>query len=389
MMGAMKSAPTFSIGVVDHNLPEVLPEITEEDEQRFWRVVSDKLAPEERERIVNPEKTYPRQSEVLAVHWHPEFVDLELIAQRLKKLFPDCRQELIIPTQHNELLSYEGYSGVEVDCYSSGFNRKVQLLIHFNQRRLGEAPVFRKILEHTFKYRSSQLYSFMEALTRPRRDWVEKAARETGISDDLIEFTTRHVEKIEQLIDRFYDRLPPAAIKNKLLRNYFFDLGTELDEVVVVRIQAFLRALKGIVKENFSLKFFYRTTEIIEEARSLGAGVVIPHPEQFWPILLADYDVDGYEIWNPQSREYTEFLISVLNRRNQESGRRRRLLAFMGDDTHFGEKAKKPEERKKEKGLREIGFQPAWDDLSIRKELIKAGLDRAQVMSEYRSRLDG
>ncbi len=45
--------------------------------------------------------------------------------------------------------------------------------------------------------------------------------------------------------------------------------------------------------------------------------MVIPHPEQFWPILLADYDVDGYEVWNPQSREYTDFLIRALDNQNK------------------------------------------------------------------------
>jgi len=149
--------------------------------------------------------------------------------------------------------------------------------------------------------------------------------------------------------------IPPASIKNKLLRNYFDELCAELDVSLVLRIQIFLRALKEIVKSHFSLKFFYRTSEIIEEARALGAGIVIPHPEQFWPILLADYDVDGYEIWNPQSREYTEFLISVLERKNQGRKPGRRLLAFMGDDTHFGEKLKSPEAGSREKAEREIG----------------------------------
>jgi hypothetical protein len=80
--------------------------------------------------------------------------------------------------------------------------------------------------------------------------------------------------------------------------------------------------VKALVKVEFSLKYFYRTSEVIEEARALGAGIVIPHPEQFWPILLKEYDVDGIEVWNPQSRRYTEFLISVLNRRNQKRGSR-------------------------------------------------------------------
>lgn len=386
----MGIADSLKIVPVSGNLPEVEQDICEADEKRFFKVVSTKLNDLETQRITTPENVYKREEEVLAVHWHPEFIPFDLITERVEKLYPNRRRELIIPTQHNVMLDYNGYSGVEVDCYSSGFNRKVQLLIHFNSSLLRdkECGVFENILEHTFKYRSSQLFSFMEALTRPKQEWLEKAARETGARPELINFIASHVKKIETLIELHYDHIPRESIKNKLLRNYFYELADILDEAVIIRIQAFLKSLKEIVKKNFSLKFFYRTSEIIEEARSLGAGIVIPHPEQFWPILMADYDVDGYEIWNPQSREYTEFLISVLNRRNcNHEGRR--LLAFMGDDTHFGEKIKHPDERKREKGDREIGLQPAWNDLAISKELIKAGLSKTQVMAEYRARLDG
>lgn len=88
---------------------------------------------------------------------------------------------------------------------------------------------------------------------------------------------------------------------------------------------------------------------------------MIPHPEQFWPILLAEYDVDGIEAWNPQSQEYTEFLINVVNLKNktQLSGQRP-ILIFMGDDCHLSEKIKEPQNQNKEKVKREVGFQPAW-----------------------------
>ena len=148
-----------------------------------------------------------------------------------------------------------------------------------------------------------------------------------------------------------------------------------------------MRAVKYKVKEGFPLTYFYRTSEVIEEARSLGAGIVIPHPEQFWPILLADYDVDGYEVWNPQSQEYTEFLITVLNRRNKQVNNSRPLLVFMGDDTHLSEKVKEPAIRDREKACREIGLQPAWEDMQIRKQLLKAGMDRPRIIQEYTARL--
>ncbi|MFO7860565.1 MAG: hypothetical protein R6U41_04995, partial [Desulfosalsimonas sp.] len=99
---------------------------------------------------------------------------------------------------------------------------------------------------------------------------------------------------------------------------------------------------------------------------------------------------DGIEVWNPQSRRYTDFLISVLNEKNQ---RRRHgespLLIFMGDDTHMGEKRKDPETQDPGKAVREIGLQPAWEDLKIRKQLIFANTSRRQVIRDYVQRLTG
>jgi hypothetical protein len=176
--------------------------------------------------------------------------------------------------------------------------------------------------------------------------------------------------------------------KNKLLRDYFNTLRESHDDRYINHAQLFLRSVKEIVKRNFSLEYFYRTEEFIEEARALGAGVVIPHPEQFWPILLEDYDVDGIEVWNPQSYEYTRFLIEVVNRENKAFRRRHRpLLITMGDDCHMGEKVKDPRYQDPEKAGREVGVQPPWDDLSIRKRLIAANADRGQVIAEYRGRL--
>jgi hypothetical protein len=61
----------------------------------------------------------------------------------------------------------------------------------------------------------------------------------------------------------------------------------------------------------------------------------------------------------------------------------------MGDDTHMGEKVKATAEQNPEKARREIGFQPAWDDLEISKRLILSGMSREIVIREYRERLLG
>jgi hypothetical protein len=369
--------------------PNKVPkEIVESDHENFMRVISTSLTPEQESRIALASVTYPRQEVVLAVHWHPEFIPMELIVKRIESTFPDKKCELIIPTQHNVIMSYGEYAGVEVDCYSRGFNQKVQLLLHFEKSRLDNADVFKSMLQHTFQYRSSQVFDFIHAIIKPNEEWLEVAAKKTGADATLIHFVNAYVQKIHDLIEQNADTIPPGMIRNKILRDFFDGLRGQYDNAFIDRVQTFLAGVKKIVKANFPFGYFYSTSEIIEEARSLGAGIVIPHPEQFWPILLADYDVDGVEVWNPQSHTYTEFLISVLNEKNKQRGpSQKKLLVFMGDDTHMGEKAKDPSEQNPEKASREIGVQPAWDDLIIRKALVMANMNKGKVIEEYKSRL--
>ena len=372
-------------------VPADVPDaVTERDEEIFRAITSTELSEEQVARVTTPREVFKRQKSVLAVHWHPEFVPMDLITRRIDATFPNRDEELIIPTQHNELLTYGDYAGVEVDCYASGFNQKVQLLLHFEARRVEDAHVLRSMLAHTFKYRSSQLFDFMHTITAPDEERIDRAARETGADATLVEFVRVGVQKLQDLLDRYMDDIPPSSIKNKLLRNYFDALREDYEETLINRVQAYLKAVKRIVKEQFSLKYFYRASEVIEEARSLGGGVVIPHPEQFWPILLARYGVDGYEVWNPQSQRYTEFLISVVNEKNErQRGTREPVLIFMGDDCHMGEKVKDPAHQDTAKAAREIGVQPAWDDMGISKKLIVADMDRSRVINEYKRRLQG
>lgn len=372
-------------------VPEDIPDgITELDRQRFFKVIATNLTPEQEALVRTPENVFTDQHDVLAVHWHPEFIPLPLVQERIEAMYPGKTNELIIPTQHNILLEYGSFSGVEVDCYSSGFNQKVQLLLHFKTTRLKEADVLKEMLGHTYRYRAGQLFDFIHTIIKPDEDRLNEAARETGVNESLIRFVQVYVDKIYRLLQENETSINPQMIRNKLLANFFDELRDTYADSLINRVQTFLRAVKQVVKANFSLEYFYRTSEIIEEARSLGAGIVIPHPEQFWPVLLADYDVDGYEVWNPQSKRYTKFLVSVLRKKNKTIGMsKRRLLIFMGDDTHLGEKLKAPEKQNVEKAAREIGFQPAWGDLNVQKGLILADMDRKSVIQEYRNRLSG
>lgn len=390
-MGLVKSETPPQCLQVD--VSKVEREITDTDRARFLRIIDTTLTEEQRIRIATPEQVYPMQTEVLAVHWHPEFVPMDLIAQRVQAMFPQAEESLIIPTQHNMIMSWNGHAGVEVDCYSHGFNRKVQLLLHFKEERLDErAHVLKSMLSHTFTYRGGQLFEFMDAVLNPskyREEQRQKAAGLTGAGEDIVQFAAILTRKLKTLLEENWRETPGDMIKNKLIRNWFDQLRSDYGDRVIDRTQVYLKEIKKQVKESFSLKFFYRASEVIEEARSLGAGVVIPHPEQFWPILLADYDVDGYEVWNPQSREYTEFLITVVNRHNKSrSSNSRPLLVFMGDDCHMGEKAKDPEHQDMEKVNRQLGLQPAWDDMAIRKQLVVSGMNRERIIREYAARLN-
>ncbi len=369
---------------------KVSPEITDDDRALFHEVISTDLADWQIEQVETPSKIYPRQEKLLAVHWHPEFVPFKHISRRVEKMFPNVQNKLMIPTQHNVLMSYGDYTGVEVDCYASGFNQKVQLLLHFENEKVKEAHVLKSMLAHTFKYRSSQLFEYMDTITKPMEDRIEKAAKATGADEDLVEMVRVYVTKIQTMLDEEWSSVPKDSIKNKLLKNYFDALRPKYGDTLINRLQAYLKAIKKQVKTDFSLKFFYRATEVIEEARSLGGCVVIPHPEEFWPILLAKYDVDGIEAWNPQSQRYTEFLISVVNEQNiKRPAGNKELLIFMGDDCHMSEKTKPVETQDPTKAAREIGLQPAWDDLNIRKKLIISGINRSSVKEEYNARMAG
>ena len=374
-------------GLYPDNIPE---DITEEDERVFWSTVSTDLNEEQKQRIIEAPESFPHQRDVLGVHWHPEFVPLDLIERRVGAMFPNGDNALLIPTQHNELLTLGGYAGVEVDCFSSSFDQKVQLLLHLTADKAPRATKLRSMLDYTFQYRASQLFELLDAVVKPRKSLLTRAVEETGADPDLVRFSRIVTRKVQELLDRNLPRVPRLSLKNKLLRDFLDALRPEYGDRVINRAQAYLKVVKELVKAEFSMKYFYRTSEIIEEARGLGACIVIPHPEQFWPILLADYDVDGFEVWNPQSRTFTEFLISAVEKINRRRGSaERRIMIFMGDDTHVGEKVRPPSIQVKSKAGREIGVQPAWDDLAIRKKLIISNMDRPDVIGEYRNRLNG
>lgn len=370
--------------------PDLSPEPTDEDVAIYRAIVSPTLTPEQERRILTPEVVYPKQRSVLAIHWHPEHVPIPLCEKRIDATFPNRTAELVIPTQHNELLSCGAYTGAEVDCAAPEFDSKVQLLLHFATESIeGKGDVLRAMIAHTHRYRSSQLYEFVDSVVSPAlEERVAVAADRTGADEELVAFVRAHVARLRTMMDRLEAETPRNMLKNKLVRNYFDALRGRHDGRLINHAQLFLKMVKQLVKEGFALEFFYDAREVIEEARALGACIVVPHPEQFWPILLDDLDIDAIEVWNPQSFRYTQFLIDVVRRQNKTApGRQRPVLLTMGDDTHMGEKVTDPRYQDPAKGSREIGVQPPWDDPLVRKRLIAAKASRLDVICEYRERL--
>lgn len=364
-------------------------ELTDWDQEVYEELISVELTPEQRGRIVEPPVSFEFQKEVLGVHWHPEIVPFDLITERINRTFPAMEKQLLIPTQHNQMLTYGDYAGVEIDCYSKDFNRKVQFLVHFHKDKIERANVFNAMLEHTFRYRSSQFFELLDAVLDTKYEYkLREAIKKTAADEELVEFAKIYTNKVKMLVNKNYNNTPSVSIKNKLLPNYIILLKEFYDESIVNKALVLLKEVKKVVKRNFKLDFFYETNEFIEEIRSIGGGIVIPHPEQFWPVLLADYDIDGIEVWNPQSREFTKFLIDVvINKNKHRKQGNAPVLVFMGDDTHLGEKLKKPEHQNKEKASREIGIQTAWDDIEIKKSLILGNFSRGKVIDDYKERL--
>ena len=71
------------------DLKKAAEDINELDQQTYLGIVSTELTPEQREMVLTPSEVYPRQKELLAIHWHPEWIPMELIARRIEAMFPN------------------------------------------------------------------------------------------------------------------------------------------------------------------------------------------------------------------------------------------------------------------------------------------------------------
>ncbi|GAB6268684.1 MAG: hypothetical protein STSR0002_14260 [Smithella sp.] len=78
--------------------------ITTWDHNVFERLIAVDLTPIQIQRIIDPSNRFEKEGALLAIHWHPENVPLELIRTRIDVMYPNIKEYLIIPTQHNEII---------------------------------------------------------------------------------------------------------------------------------------------------------------------------------------------------------------------------------------------------------------------------------------------
>ncbi|MDR2367537.1 MAG: hypothetical protein LBF58_05405 [Deltaproteobacteria bacterium] len=361
-------------------------DISQADIEAFDRLTSVALSPKEVEIAENPDCVAPKEKRLLALHFHPEWVPLPLIETRLSRAFPAAVDRLVIPTQHNRVTVMGQWAGVEADCYDANLGQKIQLLIHFRSSKMPRATKFLDMMERTYRYRAHQLLEVLEALTNPDES-IRQEINNNGLDHQALDLTGFFASRLKQLIHgrEVQDTDRSEMLKNRLLTDFMLARCQGLDPTLFGSSLSVANIVKSFVKHRLNYQRFSEAQDVIEEARGLGAGIVIPHPPQFWPALLDDLDVDGWEVWNPSTPNHALFLIESLAR---AQGRYKRpLLAFMGDDTHMSSKIRANVTEDKNGRGREIGFQPPWWDPKVAEALKKTGQGRERTMDEYRARI--
>ena len=363
---------------------EAARDLDEAGWQLFDRLTTVELSAEESLRVVRPDRTAPEAERFLAVHWHPESAPLDLIQKRLSAALPRAHDFLAIPTPHNQVVVFGPYAGVEADVYAREYGQKIHLLIHFSAERLPRAGVFLDMVDRTYRYRARQLRELLDFLAGPGLDDISGPSLK-GAGPEVRGLARFCALRLREFIDQsgLVGTPRDGMLKNRLLPDFMTALfGSDLRLSLALEV---VRAAKKKVKAAFKPENFYTPRELIEEARALGAGVVIPHPPVCWPVLVDDLDVDGWEVWNPSTPHHAAFLTRALARAN-EARRRRRLLAFMADDTHLSRKYRPEPGREWGEGG-EIGFQDPWFDPALSRLLSETGQSLAGTLNEYRARL--
>lgn len=372
----------------------------------FTKLTDIDVSPAQEERARTPHRIFPEQRSVFATHWHPENVPFHCLRDRLTAMYPAQEKSLIIPTEHNIIMEWDNFAGVEVDCYDADLGLKVQLLLHFKAERVAlpknedeektqtghSSHTLHTMLAETANYRGYQLLDLLTLLEEKKPEVVNQAAKQSGANKKIINTVARSAAQLHSLVSHYMEtqttKYSAHICKNKLIRNYL-DSTQPLPKELMPIAQRYVQAVKKNMKKSFDYSNLHPVHHIIEEARALGAGIVIPHPEIFWPVLLTDYDIDGIEIWNPCSNRYTTFLLDMIARKNaiRKAHRHKILLPFMGDDCHMAEKTRELALQDPEKAYREIGLQEPWDSPEILTRLEAMNMTKESIMDMYTERL--
>ena len=365
--------------------------IEAQDWVEFNRLTSMCLSPEEEKLAAISDQQPSDTKEFMAIHWHPEWVPLGLIKQRVARSFPQAENSLLIPTQHNQIMSLGAWAGVEADVYARQYGLKVQLLIHFPVERLGKSSALQAMMNKTYNYRANQLMDILDRLVETEPGQVGSDFKICSVSEAALHMARVFAARLRALIGQsgIMQHSQTEMLKNRLLADFIFARTKPEDAVVVQQALAYIEVVKKKVKGELNPDAFYTPEEVIEEARGFGAGVVIPHPPMFWPILLSGLDVDGWEVWNPSTPKHTLFLLDALKRANNlgQRPRRRPLLVFMADDTHMSGKIRSNTNSRTGFSTREIGFQAPWFDSEVRVELRDMNQSLLGTLNEYKARL--
>ena len=373
-------------GSVPDDPEAAVRDIGEEDWRQFNHLTSVKLNADELDLAARPDRRAPEDREYLAVHWHPEWAPLELIQTRLKRAFPQAENYLAIPTQHNRILTFGPWAGVEADVYDHKLGLKVQLLLHFSADKMGRASALAAMMDKTYNYRAHQLLDILSRLADPASVRVSKCS----VSDEAVGLARFFALRLQALIEQSHliGSAGDEMLKNRLLPDFLIARTHQAPRGLVDQALMFISAVKKEVKASLNPAAFFSPEEVVEEVRGLGGGVIIPHPPQFWPFLMSDLPVDGWEVWNPSTPRHAVFLLEALKRANEaRPGHSRPLLAFMGDDTHMSAKFRPGWGEEKDSAGREIGFQDPWTDPALQSLLADAGQSLVRTINEYRSRL--
>lgn len=219
---AQGRAGEFSSSEGDYCLEAAVGNIGQSDWQHFNRLTSVELSNDEKIAASRPNLTAPVAREYLAVHWHPEWVPLEFIEERLKTAFPQADNFLAVPTQHNKVMAIGPWAGVEVDVYDRRYGQKVQLLIHLPVDRLPQATAFQAMIEHTYNYRAHQLMDILNRLASPEGLSKIKDSLKCSITDPAVKMARFYATRLRAMIEKsgIIGGNRDEMLKNRLLPDF-------------------------------------------------------------------------------------------------------------------------------------------------------------------------